>query len=56
MSTTTKGRKLDRSKVAAGQEHEVNYEKEKMNTTAGKVKQAIKSAGNSRKAVEKKLK
>ena len=54
--TTTRGRSQDRSKVAGGQEHEVNYEKEKMNVSGKEVKQAVKSAGNSRKKVEEKLK
>lgn len=53
---TTKGRSQDRSKVAAGQDYEVNYEKGKMNTSAEEVKKAVKSEGNSRKKVEKKLK
>ncbi len=56
MSTTPRGRKLDRSKVAAGQEHEVKYEKEKTGSTAKQIKDAVKTEGNSRKAVEKKLK
>jgi hypothetical protein len=53
---SNQGRSQDRSKVAGGQDYEVNYEKNKMNVSAGKVKKAIKSAGNSRKEVEKKLK
>ena len=53
---SNRGRSQDRSKVAGGQDYEVNYEKDKMNVSADKVKKAIKSAGNSRKEVEKKLK
>jgi hypothetical protein len=52
---TTRGRNQDRAKVAAGQDHEVNYEKDKMNTSGKAVKDAVKSAGNSREKVEKKL-
>ena len=53
---TQRGRSQDRSKVAGGQDHEVQYEKDKMGVEGKEVKQAIKSAGNSRKKVEKKLK
>ena len=53
---STRGRNLDRSKVAAGQDHEVQYEKDKMNVSGKEVKDAVKSAGNSRKKVEEKLK
>ena len=58
MSTnkTTKGISQDRSKVAGGQDHEVRYEKDKLNVSGQKVKEAVKSEGNSRKKVEKKLK
>ena len=49
------GRAQDRAKVAGGQEHEVNYEKNKMKVSAEDVKKAIKSEGNSREKVEKKL-
>ncbi|MBA2676709.1 DUF3606 domain-containing protein [Ramlibacter sp.] len=52
---STSGRAQDRSKVAGGQEHEVRYEAKKTGASAAEVKQAVKSAGNSRKAVEKKL-
>jgi len=34
----------------------VNYEKDKMNVSAKEVKKAVKSEGNSREKVEKKLK
>ena len=53
---TTRGRSQDRSRVAGGQDYEVNYEKNKMGVSADKVKDAVDSAGNSRKKVEKKLK
>jgi hypothetical protein len=51
-----RGRSQDRKKVAGGQDHEVKYEKEKMGVSGKQVKDAVKSAGNSRKKVEKKLK
>jgi hypothetical protein len=51
-----RGRAQDRAKVAAGQPHEVKYEKEKMNVSGKQVIKAIKSQGNSRKKVEEKLK
>lgn len=47
--------KQDRSKVAGGQDHEVKYEAGKTGTSKAEVKDAVKSEGNSRKAVEKKL-
>ena len=50
-----KGRSQDRSKIAAGQDYEVNYEKNKLNVSGKEVKDAVKAAGNSRKKVEKKL-
>jgi Protein of unknown function (DUF3606) len=53
---TSRGRNQDRSKVAGGQDHEVNYEKEKLNVSGKEIKDAVKSEGNSRKKVEKKLK
>ena len=52
---TTRGRSQDRSKVAGGQDYEVNYEKDKTNKTGKAVKDAIKTEGNSRKKVETKL-
>jgi len=48
-----RGRSQDRKKVAGGQQHEVNYEKEKMNASDKEVKDAVKSEGNSRGKVEK---
>lgn len=53
---TTRGRNQDRAKIAGGQDYEVDYEKDKLNVSAQKVKDAVKSAGNSRKKVEQKLK
>lgn len=47
--------KQDRAKVAGGQDHEVRYEAGKTGASKAEVKQAVKSAGNSRGAVEKKL-
>lgn len=54
--TTTRGRAQDRTKVAGGQDYEVNYEAKKTGSSASSVKQAVKSAGNSRSKVEKQLK
>lgn len=53
---TTRGRSQDRARVAAGQDYEVIYEKDKMNTGSNKIKKAIKQEGNSRKKIEKNLK
>ena len=53
---TSKGRSQDRSKIAGGQEHEVNYEKDKLKVSGQEVKDAVKSEGNSRKKVEENLK
>ena len=52
---STRGRSQGRAKVAGGQDYEVNYEAKKLNTTADKVKKAVKSVGNSRQKVEKKV-
>jgi len=52
---SSRGRAQDRSKVAGGQEHEVRYEANKSGASASDVKRAVKSEGNSRKKVEKKL-
>ena len=52
---TSKGRSLDRAKVAGGQDYEVSYEKDKLNVAGKAVKDAVKSVGNSRKKVEEKL-
>lgn len=48
--------KQDRARVAAGQDHEVKYEAAKTGASKSAVKDAVKTEGNSRKAVEKKLK
>jgi hypothetical protein len=56
MAKSSSGTSQDRKRVAGGQDYEVNYEKEKMNTTGDAVKKAIKKAGNSRKKVEEALK
>ena len=55
MAETARGRAQDRAKVAGGQDYEVAYEAKKTGKTADEVKAAVKSAGNSRKAVETKL-
>ena len=47
--------KQDRARVAGGQDHEVKYEAGKTGASKSDVKGAVKSEGNSRKAVEKKL-
>jgi hypothetical protein len=52
---TARGRAQDRSRVAGGQEHEVRYEAKKTGAKAADVQQAVKSEGNSRKKVERKL-
>lgn len=51
---TSRGRSQDRAKVAGGQEHEVRYVSEKTGKSKNQVKAAVKSAGNSRDAVENK--
>lgn len=55
-SETSRGRAQDRSKVAGGQDHEVRYEAGKTGASKDAVKEAVKTAGNSRAAVEKQLK
>ena len=54
MAKANKGR--DRKLVAGGQDYEVNYESKKTGASKEAVKKAVKSAGNSRKKVESKLK
>jgi hypothetical protein len=54
-NSSSRGRAQDRAKVAGGQKHEVSYEAKKTGASAAEVKEAVKSAGNSRKKVEKKL-
>jgi len=58
MSNTSsrRARSQERRKVAGGQEYEVNYEAKKINTSSKEVRDAIRSAGNSRNKVERKLK
>ena len=56
MAKTSRGRSQDRNKVAGGQDYELQYEKEKTGASKEQIKKAIKSAGNQRKKVEKKLK
>ena len=53
---TSRGRAQDRRKVAGGQDHEVRYEAEKMGVSKDEVRTAVKSEGNSRDKVERKLK
>ena len=53
---TSRGRSQDRSKVAGGQNYELNYEKDKLNVSGKEVKDAVKTVGNSRRKVEEKLK
>ena len=50
--TSSRGRSQDRSKVAGGQDYEVQYESKKTGASPAAIKQAVKSAGNSRKKVE----
>lgn len=54
--SSNRGRAQDRARVAGGQKHEVRYEAKKTGATASDVKRAVKSAGNSRKKVERELK
>lgn len=54
-NNTSRGRAQDRARVAGGQEHEVRHVSKKTGASASDVKDAVKSAGNSRKNVEKKL-
>lgn len=53
--TTTRGRKQDRARVAAGEDYEVRYEAKKTGRSAPAVKKAVKKVGNARKKVEKRL-
>jgi predicted DNA-binding protein YlxM (UPF0122 family) len=55
MSTTNRGRKQDRARIATGQDYEVRYEAEKEGVPKRAVKDAVKDVGNSRKKVEAKL-
>ena len=56
MAKTSRGRSQDRSKVAGGQDYELQYEKEKTGASKEQIKKAIKTQGNRRNKVEKKLK
>src|SRR5439155_137028 len=49
---SNRGRAQDRSKVAAGQKHEVKYEAGKTGASTGEVREAVKDVGNSRNKVE----
>jgi Protein of unknown function (DUF3606) len=50
---TFRGTAQDRTKVAGGQDYEVQYESKKSGSSTQQVKKAIKSVGNLRKKVEK---
>ena len=52
---TLRGRKQDRAKVAARQDHELRYESQKSGRSKKKVLKAVKSVGNSRRQVERAL-
>ncbi|MBG9387718.1 DUF3606 domain-containing protein [Caenimonas aquaedulcis] len=54
-TSSSRGRAQDRRLVAGEQKHEVAYEAKKTGASAADVKRAVKSGGNSRKSVEKKL-
>ncbi len=55
MAQTSRGRSQDRKRVAGGQDYEVRYEAKKTGSSKGRVKNAIKKAGNSRRKVEQDL-
>ena len=52
---TARGRKQDRTRVAGGQDYEVQYEAKKTGKSAPAVKKAVKKVGYARKRVEKRL-
>ncbi|MBC9883863.1 DUF3606 domain-containing protein [Bradyrhizobium sp. INPA01-394B] len=52
---SVRGRKQDRSRVAGGQDYEVQYEARKTGRSASPVKKAVRKVGNTRKKVEKRL-
>lgn len=52
---TKRGRAQDRRLVAGGQNYEVDYEAKKTGKSKTKVKRAVKSAGPSRKNVERRV-
>jgi hypothetical protein len=51
---TARGRKQDRSRMAGGQKHEVQYESKKTGRSASAVKKAVKKVGMARR-VEKRI-
>jgi hypothetical protein len=55
ISKTTRGRSQDRKRVAGGQDYEVRYEAKKIGKSKRAVKRTVKSAGPSRRKVEKAL-
>ena len=55
MAKSSRGRSQDRSKVAGGQDYELEYEKQKTGSSKKQIKSAIKAVGNQRQQVEKKL-
>ena len=55
MAKSSRGRSQDRSKAAGGQDHEVQYEQKKTGASKDQIKKAIKTEGNQREKVEKKL-
>jgi hypothetical protein len=55
MPQSKRGRAQDRAKVAVGQAHEVRYEADKIGAPKQQVQEAVKDAGNSRKAVERQI-
>ncbi|PDT25695.1 DUF3606 domain-containing protein [Rhizobium sp. L9] len=52
MSPSSRSRKQDRARVAAGQDHEVRYEAKKEGVSKQAVKETVKDVGNSRRKVE----
>jgi len=50
-----RGTKVERNSVS-NQDHEIRYEADKLDVKPDKVKDAKQSAGNQRKAIEKKVK
>ena len=52
---TNRGSAQDRARVAGGQDHEVRYEAKKTGMSPDEVRDAVKSAGNSRAKVEQEL-
>ena len=52
VAETNRGRAQDRARVAGGQKHEVAYESKRTGSSPSEVRQAVKTAGNSRKKVE----